>query len=153
MSLHTVVIGGGGHVGSYLVPRLVEEGHRVTTITRGVAEPYGASPLWRDVEHLRLDREAAERDSSFGEVLLGLAPDIVVDLICYRLESDSELDYLKRHKPNFAGVTKEIKNLKTGEGKAFIWARVSTEDLLESPKLITVRPKVTADRGKTATAF
>ena len=87
MSLHTVVIGGGGHVGSYLVPRLVEEGHRVTAITRGVSEPYGISPIWREVERVRLDRETAESDGSLGEALLRMAPDVVVDLICYRLES------------------------------------------------------------------
>ena len=87
MSLHTVVIGGGGHVGSSLAPRLVHEGHRVTAITRGLSEPYGESPLWREVERLRLDRDAAESDASFGRALSRLAPDIVVDLICYRLES------------------------------------------------------------------
>lgn len=87
MSLHTVVIGGGGHVGSYLVPRLVEEGHRVTAITRGVSEPYGISAIWQEVERLRLDREEAERDAAFGEALLRIAPDVVVDLICYRTES------------------------------------------------------------------
>jgi hypothetical protein len=87
MSLHTVVIGGGGHVGSSLAPRLVHEGHRVTAITRGLSEPYGESPLWRDVERLQLDRDAAERDASFGRHSQRLAPDIVVDLICYRLES------------------------------------------------------------------
>jgi hypothetical protein len=74
-------------------------------------------------------------------------------IICYRLESDRELDFLKKNKPAFADVTKDTKKLKTGEGKAFLWARVSTDDALEKPRLISVRPKVTEDRGKTATAF
>lgn len=87
MSHHTIVIGGGGHVGSYLVPRLVEEGHRVTAITRGLSEPYGASPAWQEVERVQLDRDVAERDATFHETLLRLAPDIVIDLVCYRLES------------------------------------------------------------------
>lgn len=87
MSVHTVVIGGGGHVGSYLVPRLVEEGHRVTTVTRGLSEPYGASATWREVERVQLDREDAERDATLREALLGMAPDIVVDLVCYRPDS------------------------------------------------------------------
>jgi len=74
-------------------------------------------------------------------------------IICYRIESDTELDYLKKNKPAFSDVIKDIKKLKTGEGKAFLWARVSTDDVLDKPRLISVRPKVTEDRGKTATAF
>ena len=30
-----VIIGGSGHVGTYLVPRLVEAGHEVVNVTRG----------------------------------------------------------------------------------------------------------------------
>lgn len=30
-----VIIGGTGHVGTYLVPRLVETGHEVICVTRG----------------------------------------------------------------------------------------------------------------------
>jgi DNA helicase HerA-like ATPase len=74
-------------------------------------------------------------------------------IICYRLESDTELDFLKKHKPAFAHVTEDIKKLKTGEGKAFLWSRVSTDGFLDKPRLVSIRPKVTEDRGKTATAF
>ena len=35
-----VVIGGSGHVGTYLVPRLVEAGFEVINVTRGKREPY-----------------------------------------------------------------------------------------------------------------
>ena len=35
-----IVIGATGHVGTYLVPALVEAGHDVVAISRGVAEPY-----------------------------------------------------------------------------------------------------------------
>jgi nucleoside-diphosphate-sugar epimerase len=30
-----VVIGGSGHIGSYLVPTLVERGHEVVNVSRG----------------------------------------------------------------------------------------------------------------------
>jgi nucleoside-diphosphate-sugar epimerase len=89
--VHVVVIGGGGHVGSYLVPRLVEEGHRVTAITRGLSEPYVGGHLWDDVERVHLDRDEAERTGDFGAALLGLVPDVVVDLICFRVESAAYL--------------------------------------------------------------
>ncbi|PYE29848.1 NAD-dependent epimerase/dehydratase family protein, partial [Rhizobium sp. PP-WC-1G-195] len=35
-----IVIGATGHVGTYLVPTLVEAGYEVVAISRGVAEPY-----------------------------------------------------------------------------------------------------------------
>jgi nucleoside-diphosphate-sugar epimerase len=85
--VRVVVIGGGGHVGSYLAPRLVEEGHRVTAITRGLAEPYVGGSLWDEVERVQLDRDEAERTSELGEALLRLAPDVVVDLVCFRVDS------------------------------------------------------------------
>ncbi len=41
-----VIIGGAGHVGTYLVPRLVEAGHRVVNVSRGVARPYRPHAAW-----------------------------------------------------------------------------------------------------------
>lgn len=38
--MRVLVIGATGHVGTYLVPRLVEAGHDVVTISRGAAKPY-----------------------------------------------------------------------------------------------------------------
>jgi len=34
-----VIIGGNGHVGTYLVPELVEHGHAVVNVSRGTARP------------------------------------------------------------------------------------------------------------------
>ena len=45
-----VVIGATGHIGSYLVPRLVRGGHDVVALSRGTRDPYRASPQW-DVGH------------------------------------------------------------------------------------------------------
>ena len=33
--MRVVIIGGSGHVGTYLVPRLVEAGHKVINLSRG----------------------------------------------------------------------------------------------------------------------
>ncbi len=41
------IIGGTGHVGTYLVPRLVELGHEVTCVTRGGRAPYLAHAAWQ----------------------------------------------------------------------------------------------------------
>ena len=41
-----VVIGATGHIGTYLVPRLVDGGHEVIAVSRGTRGPYHASPQW-----------------------------------------------------------------------------------------------------------
>ncbi|HEX6711201.1 MAG TPA: NAD-dependent epimerase/dehydratase family protein [Rubrobacter sp.] len=89
--MRVVVIGGSGHVGTFLVPRLVEAGHEVVSISRGRREPYQAHPAWRSVEQVTLDREAEEAEGSFGERVAGLEPDVVVDMICFTPESARQL--------------------------------------------------------------
>ena len=42
-----VVIGATGHVGTYLVPRLVRAGHEVVALSRGEREPYLPAAEWR----------------------------------------------------------------------------------------------------------
>lgn len=89
--MRVVVIGGSGHVGTFLVPRLVEAGHGVVSISRGQREPYQVHPAWQSVEQVTLDREAEEAEGTFGERVLGLEPDVVVDMICFTPESARQL--------------------------------------------------------------
>lgn len=86
-----VVLGGTGHIGGYLVPRLVAAGHDVTVLTRGKAEPYRTHAAWRQVTRVSADREAEDRDGTFGARVRDLEPDIVVDLICFHPESSRQL--------------------------------------------------------------
>ena len=58
--MKVAVIGGTGHVGTYLVPRLVEGGHEVTCVTRGSRAPYLPHPAWKAVRMVALDREQLE---------------------------------------------------------------------------------------------
>ena len=51
------VIGATGHVGTYLVPRLVRAGHEVIALSRGEREPYTPAPEWDKVARQRFDRE------------------------------------------------------------------------------------------------
>ena len=44
-----VVIGGSGHVGTYLVPKLVDLGHTVVN-SRGAARSYRPHAAWETVE-------------------------------------------------------------------------------------------------------
>jgi nucleoside-diphosphate-sugar epimerase len=81
--MRVVVIGGTGHIGTYLVPGLMKAGHDTAVISRGSRRPYCDDPVWRDVEMVACDREAAEQDGEFGSLVAGLRADAVVDLTCF----------------------------------------------------------------------
>ncbi|ALG14828.1 NAD-dependent epimerase/dehydratase family protein [Kibdelosporangium phytohabitans] len=86
-----VVLGGTGHIGGYLVPRLVAAGADVTVLTRGKATPYRPDGAWRRVTTIVADRVAEERAGTFGPRVRDLEPDVVIDLICFTVESARHL--------------------------------------------------------------
>jgi nucleoside-diphosphate-sugar epimerase len=86
-----VIIGGSGHVGTYLVPRLVAAGFEVVNISRGKRAAYQPSTAWDTVRTVTLDRDAEEKAGTFGAKIAALKPDIVVDMICFRLASARHL--------------------------------------------------------------
>ncbi len=95
-----VVIGATGHVGTYLVPRLVRAGHEVVALSRGAREPYVSAPEWRVVQRVVVDREAEDAAGVFGERIDALAPDAVVDMLCFTPESAQRLvDALRPTRP------------------------------------------------------
>lgn len=89
--LRIVVIGATGHIGTYLVPRLVEDGHEVIAVSRGRRAPYATHGAWGSVRSIGMDREALERTGEFGAAIAALGPDVVVDLICFTVESARQL--------------------------------------------------------------
>ncbi len=89
--MRVVIIGGSGHVGTYLVPRLVAAGHEVVTVSRGWREPYQAHHAWTAVEQYTIDRTAAEADGTFGAQIREMRPDAVIDMICFTPESAHHL--------------------------------------------------------------
>ncbi|MBO0702440.1 MAG: NAD-dependent epimerase/dehydratase family protein [Candidatus Dormibacteraeota bacterium] len=89
--MRVVVIGGTGHIGSYLVPRLATAGHTVVSVSRGRREPYHPHGAWGKVERVVLDRDQAEADGTFGRRIAGLEGDVVVDLTCFTLDSARHL--------------------------------------------------------------
>lgn len=88
---HVVIIGGSGHVGTYLVPRLVHAGYTVTAVSRGRREPYRPHGAWASVRQVTIDREAAEAEHTFGAQIYDLRPDVVIDMICFTPESAHQL--------------------------------------------------------------
>ena len=89
--MHVVILGGTGHVGTYLVPRLVESGHTVTCVSRGQRQPYQVHSAWKSVRQVVIDRAAEEASGSFGQQIRDLKPDIVIDMICFTLDSAQRL--------------------------------------------------------------
>ncbi|WP_125615063.1 NAD-dependent epimerase/dehydratase family protein [Specibacter cremeus] len=81
--MRVVVLGATGHIGSYLVPRLAYAGHDVVAVSRGRREPYHEDPGWEMVRRVSAERTEQEYDVDFGNVITGLAPDVLIDLICY----------------------------------------------------------------------
>lgn len=86
-----VVIGGTGHIGTYLVPRLVLAGHEIICVSRQSRNPYLIHPAWNSVKMVAIDRDEAERNNTFGFQIRNLEPDVVIDLICFTLESARHL--------------------------------------------------------------
>lgn len=85
--MRVAIIGGSGHIGSYLTPRLVGGGHTVLCVSRSQRKPYVDHGAWRKVEHVNLDRAS----DSFSAGIRDLEPDVVIDLISYTPESTQVL--------------------------------------------------------------
>ena len=95
-----VVIGATGHVGSYLVPRLVRGGHEVVALSRGTRDPYHPSPEWQAVSRVSADRDAEDAAGTFGSRIAALAPDVVIDMVCFTADSARQLvDALRPSRP------------------------------------------------------
>ena len=86
-----VVIGGTGHIGTFLIPRLVNGGHDVIVASRGNREPYVPHPAWSVVERIEIDRHAEDAAGTFGARIAALEADAVVDLICFTPDSARQL--------------------------------------------------------------
>jgi nucleoside-diphosphate-sugar epimerase len=89
--MRVILIGGTGHVGTYLVPRLVEAGHEVVVLSRQQRLPYQSHLAWLAVERITVDRAAEEDAGTFGARVAGLKPDIVIDMICFTPSSARHL--------------------------------------------------------------
>lgn len=89
--MKVVIIGGTGHIGTYLVPRLVDAGHEVVVVSRGQSKPYVQHPAWNSVKYLHVDRRKCEQDGTFGVRISELQPEVVIDLISFTLESTRHL--------------------------------------------------------------
>ena len=89
--MRVVVIGGSGHIGTYLVPMLVERGHEVINVSRGERKAYLPHAAWNEVQAISADRSAEDAAGTFGTRIRDLKPDVVIDLICFTEASARQL--------------------------------------------------------------
>lgn len=86
-----VVIGGTGHIGSFLLPRLVRAGHDVVNISRGQRASYLDDAASQQVQNVTADRAEEDRAGGFPTRVAELHADVVIDLVCFTLESATAL--------------------------------------------------------------
>lgn len=89
--MRVIVIGGSGHIGTYLIPMLVERGHDVINVSRGQRKAYVPHAAWDAVQSITADREAEDEAGTFGKRVRDLKPDVVIDLICFKEASARQI--------------------------------------------------------------
>ncbi len=86
--MKAAVIGAAGHIGTYLVPMLVNAGYDTIAITRSMSRPYEEDPAWHSVKRELTDRD---RDPDFIRKLKAMEPDIIIDLVNFNVEETKKL--------------------------------------------------------------
>lgn len=90
--MKVVVTGASGHVGSYVVPILVQAGYDVIAISSGRHTPYTAfMKEWTQVQLVEVNRKALESERKFGHFIMSLKPDVICDLNCYNEEQAKQI--------------------------------------------------------------
>ncbi len=83
-----IVIGGKGHIGSYLCPMLAKLGHEVVCVTRGNSRPYVSDSAWSAIQDVTLDCHTCP---DFAARIAAIDADGVVDLLSFTVEEVRQL--------------------------------------------------------------
>jgi len=67
--MNVVVIGGTGHIGSFLVPQLVDDGHKVVVVSRG-KRPVPKEGPWAKITYL--EQEYKRGDETWQKFIASL---------------------------------------------------------------------------------
>lgn len=85
--MKAVVIGAFGHIGTYLVPMLIENGFETIAISRGLNKPYENNPLWDRAVKVKIDRNSPE----FIKTIVDTNADVVIDLINFDVNQTKKI--------------------------------------------------------------
>lgn len=89
IAMKVLVIGGTGHIGSYLVPRLVRAGHEVSVIARRPKPQYTNEKLcWPSVRWIIADRTAEEASGAWAQRMATTEANVVMDMLAYTPEQN-----------------------------------------------------------------
>jgi len=84
-----LVIGGTGHIGSYLIPRLILNGHEVSVVSRNSQPKYANNQIvWNQVNWITVDKTSEEKEGTWGKRITDINVDVVIDLLCFSLEQN-----------------------------------------------------------------
>ena len=86
--MKVIVIGGTGHIFTFLIPMLVKSGYQTIYITRGKSKPYVDDIAWEKAQNIILDRNS---DKDFVKKIMEINPDIIVDLINYNINETKKI--------------------------------------------------------------
>ena len=90
--MRVLIVGGTGHIGSYLVPRLILAGHQIIVVARNPQPQYTPERLaWPQVEWVVADRRAEEEAGTWQARMEGLDADVVVDLIAFTPQQNQSM--------------------------------------------------------------
>ena len=89
--MRVVVIGATGHIGGYLVPRLMVKVTKWSLLSRHCRRYYSEGPAWPNVVEVTADRDAEDAEGVFGERIAELEADAVIDLICFETDAARQL--------------------------------------------------------------
>jgi nucleoside-diphosphate-sugar epimerase len=60
-------------------------------MSRGSRHPYVEDPAWEVVEQVTVDRDARDADGTFAEMVKDLMSEVVIDMLCFTLDSAVDL--------------------------------------------------------------
>jgi nucleoside-diphosphate-sugar epimerase len=90
--MRILIIGGGGHIGSYLVPRLLRERHDVAVAARNAKPRHALNPeAWNAVTWIQADRGKEEQSGAWEKRMTQLDADVVIDMIAFTPEQNDML--------------------------------------------------------------
>lgn len=85
--MKALVIGAYGHIGTFLVPMLIENGYETVAVSRGFAKPYEDNPLWNKAVELKIDRNSPD----FIPKIADINADVIIDLINFDLNETKKI--------------------------------------------------------------